>query len=311
MAIKLLTDAIAKTNAPVVVGLDPQIDLLPPALQQQYGGGVSADMGVEEDFEVAVAKAFVDFNREIIDHIYDIVPAVKPQIAFYEMFGAAGYQAYIDTVAYAKSKGLVVIGDIKRGDIASTATAYSNGHLGKSTAFGAQKIIADQDFVTINPYMGTDSVTPWLADCKAYNRGLFILLKTSNPGSSDLQDVTLHNGKPLYAHVADLINKWGADTICPDCGFSQVGAVVGATHPAIANELRGMMPSTLFLVPGYGAQGGTGADLKPFFTSGLQGAIVNSSRGIIYAYQQGERKDYGLAAREATLAMIADIRDNV
>ena len=314
MAIKQLSERIAQLNAPVVVGLDPQIDLLPPALQQQYGGGIGTAVGGEEDFEVAVAKAFVDFNRTLIDHIYDIVPAVKPQIAFYEMFGAAGYQAYIDTCNYAKQKGLLVIGDIKRGDIASTATAYSHGHIGQSAAFGQQKVIAEQDFVTINPYMGTDSVTPWLADCKAYNRGLFVLLKTSNPGSSDIQDIPLHNGKPLYAHVAELINKWGADSICADCGFSQVGAVVGATHPTIASELRAMMPNTVFLVPGYGAQGGTGADLKPFFTTGLQGAIVNSSRGIIYAYQQASQldtNDYGLAARNATLAMIRDIQENI
>lgn len=311
MAIKQLAQRMADLQAPVVVGLDPQIDMMPPQIMAHYGGGISAEPGTEEDFETAVAQAFLSFNKEIIDHIYDIVPAVKPQIAFYEMFGAPGYQAYIDTVAYAKAKGLLVIGDIKRGDIASTATAYSSGHLGQATAFGQQKIIADQDFVTINPYMGTDSVTPWLADCKAYNRGLFVLLKTSNPGSRDLQDIPMAGGKPLYAHVAALIDQWGADTICPDCGLSQVGAVVGATHPTIAKELRDMLPHTLFLVPGYGAQGGTGADLRPFFTKGLQGAIVNSSRGIIYAYQQQDTTHFGQAARTATQAMIKDIQEHL
>lgn len=306
MAINLLVEKIKETQAPVVVGLDPQFEIIPKHINQ-YSRNI-------EDYRYDI----INFNKEIIDNIYDLVPAVKLQIGFYEMYGFQGIDAYIETIKYAKSKGLIVIGDIKRGDIASTARAYSHGHLGRihEPTFPNERIVYNQDFITVNPYMGFDSIEPFLADCEEYNRSLFVLLKTSNPSSSDIQDLVLENGKPLYTHVAELIKKWGEPSLHKDkaSGFSKVGAVVGATHPAVAKELRAMLPNAMFLVPGYGAQGATGKDLSAFFTKDISGALINSSRGIISAYKNNKKykeEEFGLAAREATQIMIKDIVENI
>jgi len=257
----------------------------------------------------AVAETFTQFNREIIDQVYDIVPAIKPQIAMYEQFGAKGIEAYLQTIAYAKSKGLIVIGDIKRGDIASTAEAYSTMHIGRADIDGESIEISQSDFITINPYMGYDSVEPYLSDCKQYDKGLFILVKTSNKGSKDIQDLILANQKPLYTRVGGLVSTWGKDFI-GEHGYSNIGAVVGATHPSEAVELRKSMPNTFFLVPGYGAQGGSGKDLKDLWAKNY-GAIINNSRGITGAYQltkyQCGEKDFAKASRQAVLDMKADL----
>jgi orotidine-5'-phosphate decarboxylase len=287
--------------APIVVGLDPRLEQIPRYIKEEY----FAKQGKTTQ---AVADIFYAFNRAIIDQICDLVPVVKPQIAMYEQYGAEGYECYMRTVEYAQKKRLFVIGDIKRGDIGSTAEAYSAGHLGKNDT--EDEGLASVNFATINPYLGGDSIEPFLADCKAHDKGIFVLVKTSNKGSADIQDLTLQNGKPLYAHVGGLVSKWG-EPLIGEMGYSAVGAVVGATHPSQAAELRKLMPHTFFLVPGYGAQGGSGKDLADLWTGETYGAIVSSSRGITGAYQSGkfacEEKDFALAAREAVLAMKADL----
>ncbi|MCL2456012.1 MAG: orotidine-5'-phosphate decarboxylase [Defluviitaleaceae bacterium] len=302
MLVDRLISRIQKT-APIVVGLDPRLSQIPAFLK-------------EEIFETrgknceSVAEIFFAFNKKIIDQIFDIVPAVKPQIAMYEQFGAAGIACYEKTIAYAQSKHLFVIGDIKRGDIASSAEAYSAAHLGILSIDDEIFSRAAADFVTINPYMGGDSIAPFLDDCRAHDKGIFVLVKTSNAGSRDIQDLVMQNGKNIYSHVGELVSKWG-EPFVGEKGFSVVGAVVGATHPDEAAELRKLMPHTFFLVPGYGAQGGGGKDLQNLWCGENFGAIVNSSRGITGAYLSGKfascEKDFALAAREAALDMKADL----
>lgn len=293
---------IKKTNAPIVVGLDPTLKLIPGHVLEknykEYGANLEG-----------VAKAIVEYNKAIVDATYDIIPAVKPQIAMYETFGIPGLIAYKETVDYCKSKGLVVIGDIKRGDIGSTSTAYAQGHLGKVTIEGKDFRGFDEDFATVNPYLGTDGVKPFVDVCKEEKKGIFVLVKTSNPSSGEFQD-RLIDGKPLYELVGEKVNEWGAD--CMGDGYSYVGAVVGATYPEMGKVLRKLMPKSFILVPGYGAQGGKGADLVHFFNEDGLGAIVNSSRGIIGAYAQEKYASYGAAnyadaARAAVIDMQQDI----
>ncbi len=299
-----LIDKILELNNPTVAGLDPNMSFVPAFIKnetfEKYGQTLKG-----------AAEAFLTFNKMIIDQIYDIVPCVKPQVAMYEQYGAEGMQAYIDTIAYAKEKGLVVIGDIKRGDIASTAEAYSNGHIGEVTVGEGRISPYKEDFITINPYLGFDSVEPYISNCERFEKGLFILVKTSNPNSGEIQDLVC-GGEKIYEHVGKLVSKWGEGLIGKH-GYSALGAVVGATHPGDAEALRKQMPHTFFLVPGYGAQGGTAQDLKVCFTKGL-GAIVNSSRGIIGAYkldkykQNFSEKEFAHAARQACLDMKQDLQ---
>ena len=294
--IDLLIDKIEALGAPIVVGLDPTPEMIPERLRQ--GDSLSE-----------ISTAILEFNREIIDAVYDLVPAVKPQIAMYERFGIDGLRAYIDTASYARSKGLLVIGDIKRGDISNTAQAYA-AHIG-GTQVGGQRLFPwPEDAVTLNPYLGGDSVTPFLEVCAEQDRGVFLLVKTSNPGSADLQDLRLSSGKLVYEHIADLVSAWGQNLVGKR-GYSKAGAVVGATFPEQGRELRKRMPHTFFLVPGYGAQGGSGNDLRGFFDADGLGCIVNSSRGIIAAWQKDKRfgDDVGNAAREAVDAMTRDLRE--
>jgi len=302
MLIDHLVKKITALSAPIVVGLDPRPDQIPSHIKEAAACNCS-------DKLQAMGDAISEFNKEIIDQIYDIVPAVKPQIAMYELYGASGLQAYLRTVDYAKSKGLIVIGDIKRGDIASTAEAYSNMHIGRVIVDDGEIEISRADYITVNPYMGYDSVEPYLADCRKYDKGLFVLVKTSNKGSADIQDLPMANGKPLYTHVGELVAKWGADFI-GESGYSNIGAVVGATHPSEAEELRSALPNTFFLVPGYGAQGGSGRDLAKLWAKNY-GAIVNNSRGITGAYQTDKYhtadKDFAKASRQAVLDMKADL----
>ena len=257
------------------------------------------------------AEAIWQFNKEIVDKTYDLIPAVKPQIAMYEQFGIEGLKAYKKTVDYCKSKDLVVIGDIKRGDIGSTSAAYAVGHLGKVQVGSKTYAGFDEDFATVNPYLGSDGVKPFIDVCKQENKGLFILVKTSNPSSGEFQDQKI-DGKPLYELVGEKVAQWGEEHM-GESGYSYVGAVVGATYPEQGEILRKVMPKSFILVPGYGAQGGKGKDLVHFFNEDGLGAIVNSSRGIIAAYKQEAyakfgAENFGDASRAAVEAMIADIQ---
>lgn len=300
--INKLTAKIQKTKAPIVVGLDPMLNYIPKHIQEK------AFKEFGETLEGA-AEAIWQFNKEIVDKTYDLIPAVKPQIAMYEQFGIPGIMAFKKTVDYCKSKDLVVIGDIKRGDIGSTSAAYATGHIGK-VQIGANKIAPfDEDFVTLNPYMGADSITPFIDVCKEEKKGLFILVKTSNPSSGDFQDQMVGN-RPVYELVGEKVAQWGETCMGDD--YSYVGAVVGATYPEMGKTLRKIMPKAYILVPGYGAQGGQGKDLVHFFNEDGLGAIVNSSRGIIAAYKQEKYAKFGEenfadASRAAAEDMIADI----
>lgn len=300
--IQQLIDKIEKTKAPICVGLDPMLGYIPVhVLKRSY-----EEFG--ETLEGA-ADAIWQFNREIIDHTFDLIPSAKPQIAMYEQFGIEGLKAYQKTVDYCQEKGLLVIGDAKRGDIGSTSAAYATGHLGRVSVGSNTFSGFHTDFLTVNPYLGTDGVKPFVDVCKAEDKGLFVLVKTSNPSSGEFQD-RLIDGRPLYELVAEKVVEWGAD--CMDGTYSNVGAVVGATYPEMSKILRKLMPRTYFLVPGYGAQGGTAADLRPCFNEDGLGAVVNSSRGIIAAYKQEKYKQFGPehfaeASRQAVVDMAADI----
>lgn len=301
--INKLINKIQKTKAPIVVGLDPMLSYVPEHIQKK----AFDEFG--ETLEGA-AEAIWQFNKEIVDKTYDLIPAVKPQIAMYEQFGIEGLKAYKKTVDYCKSKDLVVIGDIKRGDIGSTSAAYATGHLGKVQVGSKSYAGFDEDFATVNPYLGSDGVKPFIDVCKEEKKGLFILVKTSNPSSGEFQD-QLINGKPLYELVGEKVAQWGEDHMGD--GYSYIGAVVGATYPEQGEILRKVMPKSFILVPGYGAQGGKGKDLVHFFNEDGLGAIVNSSRGIIAAYKQEAyakfgAENFGDASRAAVEAMIADIQ---
>ena len=303
--INKLIKNIQKTNAPIVVGLDPMLNYIPQHIQE------NAFKEFGETLEGA-AEAIWQFNKGIVDATYDLIPAVKPQIAMYEQFGIPGLVAYKRTVEYCKEKGLVVIGDIKRGDIGSTSAAYATGHLGKIQVGSKTYVPFDEDFATVNPYLGTDGVKPFMDVCREEKKGIFVLVKTSNPSSGEFQDREI-DGKPLYEIVAEKVAEWGEEVMGED--YSYVGAVVGATYPEMGAALRKIMPKNYILVPGYGAQGGKGKDLAPFFNEDGLGAIVNSSRGIICAYQKDPYKekfspvDYADASRQAVLDMKEDLKN--
>lgn len=300
--INKLVAKIQKTHAPIVVGLDPMLNYIPEHIQkkafEQYG----------ETLEGA-AEAVWQYNKEIVDCVCDLIPAVKPQIAMYEQFGIPGLAAFKKTVDYCHEKDLVVIGDIKRGDIGSTSEAYAVGHLGKVQVGSKSYYGFDEDFATVNPYLGSDGVKPFIKVCKEEKKGIFILVKTSNPSSGEFQDRII-DGRPLYEWVGEQVAAWGEEHMGDS--YSYVGAVVGATYPEMGKVLRKVMPKSFILVPGYGAQGGKGKDLVHFFNEDGLGAIVNSSRGIIAAYKQESyakfgAEHFGEAARQAVIDMVADI----
>ena len=302
--INKLVAEIKKKDAPVVVGLDPMLGYVPEHLTKK----AFEEFG--ETLEGA-AEAIWQYNQGIVDAVYDLIPAVKPQIAMYEQFGIPGMMAFKKTVDYCKEKGLVVIGDIKRGDIGSTSTAYAVGHLGKVTVGSRQYYGFDEDFVTVNPYLGSDGVNPFIDVCKEEKKGIFVLVKTSNPSSGEFQD-RLIDGRPLYELVGEKVAEWGSQCMGDD--YSYVGCVVGATYPEMGKILRKIMPKTYILVPGYGAQGGKASDLAPYFNKDGLGAIVNSSRGIICAYKQEKYAKFGAgnyaeASRQAVIDMIQDINE--
>ena len=300
--IQQLIEKIQKTKAPVCVGLDPMLGYIPEHILKRSFG----EFG--ETLEGA-ADAIWNFNKEIVDATYDLIPSVKPQIAMYEQFGIEGLKVYEKTVRYCQEKGLLVIGDAKRGDIGSTSAAYATAHLGRVKVGSTVCTAFNTDFLTVNPYLGTDGVKPFVDVCKSEDKGLFVLVKTSNPSSGESQG-RLVEGRPVYELVAEKVVEWGAD--CMDGAYSNVGAVVGATYPEMSAILRKLMPKTYFLVPGYGAQGGTAKDLKPCFNEDGLGAVVNSSRGIIAAYKQEKygkfgAEHFGEASRQAVIDMVADI----
>ncbi len=302
-----LTEKIRKTQAPIVVGLDPTMKLIPGHLLKRAFAEYGETMK-------GAAEAVWQYNKAIVDAVCDLIPAVKPQIAMYEQFGVEGLIAFQRTVEYCKEKGLIVIGDVKRGDIGSTSEAYATGHLGQVQVGGTMCRGFDEDFVTVNPYLGSDGVKPFIKVCREERKGIFVLVKTSNPSSGEFQDrlVREEGGRerPLYEIVGEQVAAWGEE--CMGTAYSNVGAVVGATYPEQGRILRAIMPKTFILVPGYGAQGGRGADLVHFFNEDGLGAIINSSRGIIAAYQQEQYAKYGEenfadASRAAVLAMKEDI----
>ena len=296
MIVDTLIEKIEQMKNPTAVGLDTAFDYLPDDMRV----GVSDLRGA--------ADAIVAFNKAIVDKVADIVPCVKVQIAYYEMYGVDGLRAFAETVRYAKEKGLIVITDAKRNDIGATAECYAKTFLGE-TAVGEAKFNAfDSDFLTVNAYLGSDGIKPFLGWMQKRDKGIFVLVKTSNPSGAELQDQKLENGKTVYEYMGSLVEKWGEGSV-GKYGYSAVGAVVGATHPVQAEILRREMPHTFFLIPGYGAQGGTADDLKVCFDSSGRGGIVNSSRGILCAYRKEAyaRLRFDDAARQACIDMKADL----
>jgi orotidine-5'-phosphate decarboxylase len=291
-----LIERIDVLSNPTAVGLDTHFDYLPDAMKQHCHSLEDA------------AKAITEFNCLLINKLSPIVPAVKVQIACYEMYGSAGLQAFADTLSYARSKGFITIADAKRNDIGSTAACYSAAFLGKVRVNDAEFSPFGSDFLTVNPYLGVDGIKPFTDDCKQNRKGIFVLVKTSNPSSAQLQNRKFDDGSTLYETMGDLVEEWGAD-LRGKYGYSNVGAVVGATHPAEAQTLRKRLPHTFFLIPGYGAQGGKAADLAVCFDANKRGGIVNNSRGIICAYKTDKYK--GLSFADAAYAAAVDMREDL
>ena len=301
--IQKLISRIRELDAPIVVGLDPMLSFIP-------GGILEKAFKEYGQTPEGAAQAVWEYNKGLVDAFADLVPAVKPQIAMYEQFGIAGLAVFKKTIDYCHQKGLLVIGDVKRGDIGSTSAAYAAAHIGKVKVGSEVFAPFDEDFATVNPYLGTDGIKPFLDVCREEGKGIFVLAKTSNPSSGEFQD-RIVDGRPLYEWVGEKIAQWGSDLM--DGDYSEVGAVVGATYPQIGKALRQIMPKAFILVPGYGAQGGKGEDLRAFFNEDGFGAIVNSSRGIIAAWKQEKYVGYGEegyadAARQAVLEMAQDLR---
>ena len=289
---RLIEGIIAMQN-PTCVGLDTLFDYLPDEMK----AGVKSFDGV--------AERVFEFNKKIIDSVYDIVPSVKVQIAYYEMYGVAGMKAYEETLKYAAEKGLVVIADAKRNDIGSTAACYAKTFLGETQVNDNTAKAFPSDFVTVNGYLGTDGIAPFVDECQKHDKGIFVLVKTSNPSGAEIQNMVLENGVPMYEYMGGLVEKWGESTV-GKYGYSAVGAVVGATHPTEAARLREVLPHTFFLIPGYGAQGGNAEMLKSCFGKNGLGGVVNNSRGILCAYKK-HGGTYYEAARAATKAMQQDL----
>lgn len=304
-AIDILIDKIKKMNNPTVLGLDPRYDMVPECIKSKY----------EKDFN-GTMEAILEFDKRLIDSIYDIIPAVKINTAFYEMFGFKGMQVFEEICKYAKEKDMIVIADAKRGDIGTTAQAYSNAFLGETPIDNNETYtMGNIDFVTVNPYLGIDGVKPFIEDCKKYNKGIFVLVKTSNPSSGELQDLKLEDGKTIYAKVAELVNSWGEELI-GEYGYSSISSVVGATYREQLEELRKIMPHSYFLIPGYGAQGGKAEDIALGFKNGI-GGIVNSSRGLMCAYKSDRWKEkyseeqFAEATRAEAIRMREDLNQAI
>ena len=304
-AMDRLIKKIKETNNPTVMGLDPRYDMIPESIREKYS----------KDVEGA-CKAILEFNKGLIDSVCDIVPAVKPQIAFYEMFGVEGIKVFNETCKYAREKEMIVIADVKRGDIGSTSAGYSRAYLGKNTIEGEEKPVFDVDFATVNPYMGSDCVIPFVEDCKKYDKGIFVLVKTSNKSSGEIQDVKAEDGEEIYKKVAKLVNSWGEELI-GEYGYSSVSSVVGATYPKQLQELREIMPHSYFLIPGYGAQGGKAEDIALGFDKNGLGGIVNATRSLMCAYKSDLWKDkfkeeeYAKATRAEAIRMRDELNNAI
>ncbi len=299
-----LMDKIDQKQSHVCVGLDPRLAQIPRAIKEK---------AVKEHGKTraAVGVAFLEFNRGIIDAVAEYVPVIKPQMAFYEQYGSAGVKAFEDTISYAKDAGLLVIADAKRNDIGSTAKAYANAYLGTADFWPDATLINKADSLTVTPYLGSDGIDPFIKNCQGFGKGIFVLVKTSNPSSGELQDLITTQGERIYEHLAELVVDWGQQ-VTGQRGYSSVGAVVGATYPTEAKKLREIMKNNYFLVPGYGAQGGGAKDVLPCFNEDGYGAVVNSSRGIIFAYMKDTfSNDYQQAAQEAVIAMKQDINKSL
>ena len=305
MGFDRLIEKIAATQNPTVAGLDPKLDYVPASIKnacfEKYGKTLEG-----------AAAALLEFNKAIIDNIYDVVPAVKPQAAYYEMYGWQGVKALCETIAYAKSKGMFVITDGKRNDIGTTMEAYATAHLGTTDVAGEEIDAFGADALTVNGYLGTDGIKPLAEICDKKDKGIFVLVKTSNPSSGELQDMKLENGSTVYAQMGSMCENWG-ESLMGKYGYSGVGAVVGATYPDQLAEMRAKAPHTFFLVPGYGAQGGGAQDAKNAFDKRGLGAIINSSRGIMCAWKkQGlTEDDFAEAARAEALRMKEDILSTI
>lgn len=298
-----LNEQIQKKNSVVCVGLDPRLKQIPGFIKEKH-------FKEQKDPMKAAAESFIEFNKGIIDAVADLVPIVKPQSAFYEQYGFEGVRAFKETLDYAKEKGLLTLSDVKRGDIGSTAEAYAKAFLGTVDVNGEEISSFGTDAVTIAPYLGWDGVKPFVDEARKHEKGVFVLVKTSNPSSADLQDLQMKDGNAIYEIMAQLLDSWGADDV-GESGYSFVGAVVGATYPEQMKDVRKLLPQSIFLVPGYGAQGGTAKDVQAAFNDDGLGAIISSSRGIIYAWEKSDtftEKDYADAARHAVQKMLKDLK---
>lgn len=300
-AMDKLINKIKELDNPTVMGLDPTYDKLPNCIKEKY----SKDLN-------GVCSAIFEFNKALILAVCDIISAIKINIAFYEMYGLEGMKLFEDTCNFAKENGMIVIADVKRGDIGTTAKAYSNAFLGQTSIGDIKTSIYDVDFVTVNPYMGIDSVKPFIDDCKEYGKGIFILIKTSNPSSGDLQNLNLQSGETVYTHVAELVEKWGED-LRGECNYSSVAAVVGATYPEEIKNIRNVAKHTYFLIPGYGAQGGKAEDIANAFDENGIGGIINASRSLMCAYKSElwkdkfKENDFAKATRQEAIRMRDDL----
>lgn len=297
-----LIGEIKKKGSSVCVGLDPVLEKIPHFIKDKF----TKELGYTLE---AAAQAILEFNKGIIDSIMDVVPCVKPQVAFYEQYGFEGMWAYESTIDYAKEKGLIVIADAKRNDIGSTAEAYANAYLGQIDLFGGKYFTIDSDALTVTPFLGSDGIMPFVKKCAEFDKGVFVLVKTSNHSSGDFQDRMIDGANlHMYEMMAQFVDSWGADLI-GNFGYSSVGAVVGATYTRECEKLREIMPNTIFLVPGYGAQGGTAKDVATAFNKDGLGAIINSSRAVIYAFENMEIDEKGYA--EAARTVAEKMRDDI
>ena len=296
-AIDILIDKIKETNNPTVIGVDTRYDMVPECVRNKYSTDIEG-----------MCKAMLEYSKALIDATYDIVPAVKLQSAYFEMYGVEGIKLYKEMIDYCKSKGMVVMADVKRGDIGSTSAGYSKAYLGKNIINEKEEPVFDVDFATVNPYMGSDCVNPFVEDCKKYDKGIFVLVKTSNKSSGEIQDVKAEDGEEIYKKVAKLVNTWGEELV-GEYGYSSVSAVVGATYPKQLKELREIMPHAYFLIPGYGAQGGKAEDIALGFDKNGLGGIVNATRSLMCAYKSDLWKDkfkeeeYAKATRAEAIRM--------
>ena len=274
-----LIEKIKQTNNPTVIGIDTRYDMVPDCVKNKYSKDIDG-----------MCKAMLEYCKALIDATYDIIPAVKLQSAYFEMYGVEGIKLYKELIDYSREKEMIVMADVKRGDIGSTSAGYSKAYLGKNIINEKEEGIFDVDFATVNPYMGSDCVNPFVEDCKKYEKGIFVLVKTSNKSSGELQDLKLEDGKTVYEKVAELVNSWGKDLV-GEYGYSSISAVVGATYPKQLKELRALMPNAYFLIPGYGAQGGKAEDIALGFDKNGLGGIVNATRSLMCAYKSDMWKD--------------------